>query len=30
LYEQGFVSTLSTEDKLRNTVDWYKNNQDWL
>jgi dTDP-D-glucose 4,6-dehydratase len=30
LYEQGFVSTLSTEDKLRRTVDWYKNNQNWL
>lgn len=30
LYEQGFVSTLSTEDKLKRTVDWYKNNQDWL
>ena len=30
LYEQGFVSKLSTEDKLRRTVDWYKNNQDWL
>lgn len=30
LYEHGFKSALSTEDKLKRTVDWYKNNRHWL